>query len=339
MDGRERLGDRPRRDAETLGDRRRRTGRVGDELLVPHLDRALRDGPRRGDVPAPGPGGARRVGDLGELRLAAALDPEAGVGAVGEPRVVGAGPRGAQPAAREERRDDVPPVAHDVYRDRLGIGQQGGREDEARLRRLLDPAQPGREPEPPHALEDAPQPRGDDVVGKVEQPRDRGLPRLHLVEVDEPRQRAERAPRERRPRARRADDEDEALLAPQPAAAARDPHGAAAVQGGRRREVLGPDTAREVSPRTSRPARRCGPRSARGRAAQPARAGGGEQRVVRLRRRALRADEEQQVDARRRGADRRLRHRRAVRRRERLERVGHGGPAEAEAPQEREDAR
>ena len=80
-------------------------------------------------------------------------------------------------------------------RDRVRVGAQRGREDEARLRRLLDAAEAAGEPERPDTLEDAPQPLRDHLVGLPEQLRDRRLPGLHLVEVDEARERAERATR------------------------------------------------------------------------------------------------------------------------------------------------
>jgi hypothetical protein len=55
-----------------------------------------------------------------------------------QPCVVGARALGAQPAALEERRRDVPAVADDVDRERVRVRAQRRREDEARLGRLLD---------------------------------------------------------------------------------------------------------------------------------------------------------------------------------------------------------
>ena len=109
--------DELRVDAEPRGHRRGGGRGLGDELLVADHHGALRDGARRGHVPAPGPGGAGRVGDPRELLLPARLDPEAGMWPERQARVVGPGALGAQPAALEERRRDVTAVADDVDRD------------------------------------------------------------------------------------------------------------------------------------------------------------------------------------------------------------------------------
>ena len=166
--------------------RSRRRSRIRDELLVAHLDRPLGHGTGRADVATPRPGGARCIRDATELLLATRLHPEARVRAEGETRVVGAGPLGAEPAALEERGGDVAAVADHVDRDRLRVGAKDGGEDEARLGCLLDAPEPAREPEAAHTLEDPPEAHARLVVGTADQRRDRGLPRLHLVEVDEP---------------------------------------------------------------------------------------------------------------------------------------------------------
>ena len=132
--GRDQLGI----DSEPLGHRRGGRRRVAHELLVADDRRALGNGARRGDVSTPGPGRAGRVGDLRELLLPPGLDPEAGVRPERQARVVRTRALGAQPAALEERRRDVAAVADDVDRERVRVGAQRRREDEARLRRLLD---------------------------------------------------------------------------------------------------------------------------------------------------------------------------------------------------------
>ena len=101
--------------ADALG----RLARDRDEILVAQLDGAVGRGlAGRGDVAAPGPGGAARVADLLELVAPLGLDPEARVRAVSGSGVVPAVAAGAQPAPLEQRADDVAAVAHDVERRR-----------------------------------------------------------------------------------------------------------------------------------------------------------------------------------------------------------------------------
>ncbi len=124
-------------------------------------------------------------------------------------RVVGVGSIGTQPAALEQRADHVAPVAQRVdersVRKRLGHGGQ----DEGGLRRLLDRATAPDEPEAAYAVDDRADLPGRDV-------RDRRLERVHLPEIGEPGERADRAGEKGRARARAAEDEDEAVVeAPQ----------------------------------------------------------------------------------------------------------------------------
>ena len=160
--------------------------------------------------------------------------------AVRQARVVAAAAVGAQPAALEQRADDVAPVAEHVHGRRLRIGEERGLERERRLGRLLDGAEPAREPEQADALDDRPElPRGR-RRRLAREPRQRRLERRHLVEVDEARLRAERLPGEARPGARGADDEDEPLLpAERPEAAPAGDAGRARRVGARRSERRG----------------------------------------------------------------------------------------------------
>jgi adenylyl-sulfate kinase len=236
-----RLGERGRHEGRLDSESRRdgcgSSGRVRDELLVANLDRALWHGSRGRHVAAPCPCDACRVGDRGELGFAARLDPEPGVGAERQARVVGAGPFRTEPAALEQRRRDVAPVADHVHGERLRVRAERRVQDKARLRRLLDSAQPAGEPERADALEHPPEPRRGDLVRNAQELRDRRLPGLHLVEIDEPGEQAERTAREGRAGARRADDEDDALLGAEPAAPARDAQCAPSVERGARHGV------------------------------------------------------------------------------------------------------
>ena len=119
---------------------------------------------------------------------------------------------------------------------------------------------------------------------------------LHLVEVDEVRERAERAARERRARAGRADDEDEPLLRAEASASPGDPQRAATVEPGRRRDGSRARHGTRLA-RVRRGELLDPPGAAlEGGTWQPPGPGGGEQGVVDPRGRALRPDEEQQVD-------------------------------------------
>ena len=87
--------------------------------------------------------------------------------AKGKASVVGPASLGAEPAALEERGRDVAAVADHVDGRRLRVRLERRREDEARLRCLLDAAQTAREPEQPNTLEDAAKPPRDVVVGHL----------------------------------------------------------------------------------------------------------------------------------------------------------------------------
>ena len=107
--------------------------------------------------------------------------------AEGEASVVGAGALGAEPAALEQRRDDVAPVADDVHGDRFGVRPERGAEHEAGLGCLLHPAQAAGEAEKAHPLEDSPQASSGRILRLVQELGNRRLPGLHLVQVDEAR--------------------------------------------------------------------------------------------------------------------------------------------------------
>ena len=122
----ERVSHRRRRDSQMRGE-----GVVGlRQRLVADLERPFGRRPRRGDVAPPRPGRPRRLACLHELFHPLRLDPEARAGAVGKPRVVGSRPLGVQPAALEQRADDVPPVADDVHGARLRESAERVGEDE-----------------------------------------------------------------------------------------------------------------------------------------------------------------------------------------------------------------
>jgi len=110
---------------------------------------------------------------------------------------------------------------------------QRGSEHEARLRRLLDGAQPPNQSEPPDALEHPAQPLGRFRLRRSGQGRDDRLPRLHLAQIDESGLGAERLADERRARAWGADDEHEPLLGPAAMPARHRARRATAVQRGR----------------------------------------------------------------------------------------------------------
>ena len=89
---------------------------------------------------------------------------------------------------------------------RLRVRLERFAEDVRGLGRLLDTAQPPREADQPHPLEDRAQ------LGRRRAGRERRLPRSHLGEVDKAGKATDRTTHERRPRARAADDEDKPLL-------------------------------------------------------------------------------------------------------------------------------
>ena len=142
---------------------------------------------------------------LPELLLPARLHPEARVDAEGGARVVGVPPLGAQPAPLEQRTDDVAPVAQRVDERRPRERLRHRRQHERGLGGLLDGAAAADEAEATDTVEDRPDLLCRDV-------RNRGLEWIHLAEVGEAGERADRAGEERRARPRAAEDEDEPVV-------------------------------------------------------------------------------------------------------------------------------
>src|SRR5947208_12030847 len=194
--------------AEELGELIRDTR----ETLVADLEQAVaRIGRAHGlDVAPPRPRAAASVADLRKLGAPLGLYPEAGLRSVVEPGVVPPVPVRVEPAALEERADDVAAVAHRVHGERLGICLERGAEHVRGLGRLLDATQSPGKADAPDAFENPAELVGRGAV------RQRRLPRRHLAEVDEAGQTADRAAEERRPRARASHDEHEPLLAAEP---------------------------------------------------------------------------------------------------------------------------
>ena len=99
----------------------------------------------------------------------------------------------SQPRSSREQTTSRPSrITCTARRERIRV--QRRLEHERRLGRLLDAAQPAREPERPHALEDRRSSARCLLGGQAGEPRQRRLQRRHLVEVDEARLRAERPP-------------------------------------------------------------------------------------------------------------------------------------------------
>ena len=140
MDGGERGAQRRGLRLEARGDPLGLSRRIGGYLLVADLERVVGRSARRGEVRAPRPGGAGRLGRGPELVPPLGLDPRTDVTAVREPGVVAPAAIVAQPALLEQRADDVAPVAQDVHRRRLRICLQRSSDDERRLGRLLHAA-------------------------------------------------------------------------------------------------------------------------------------------------------------------------------------------------------
>ena len=264
MHPRERRREGRRVDAEVRGERRGGGRRVGRQALVAKLERPLVRGRTGcGRVAPPRPRRACRVARRLELRPALGLDPEARPRAVGEVGVVAAAAAGAQPAALEQRADDVAAVAHDVDGAGLRVGAEGRGEDERRLGRLLDPAPAAHEREQADALEDAADARRG--LGRLQrrQGGDARLQGRHLAQVDETRHAADRSGEEGRSRAGRPDDEDEAVVGRAQtrteitqAGLAQDPPGRGAVARARRRSRPGRRRAGPRRPPPSGPPRR-----------------------------------------------------------------------------------
>ena len=105
--------------------------------------------------------------------------------AVRDAGVVASRALGAEPAALEQRTDDVAAVPDDVHRLCGRIRAQRSGEDEARLRGLLDTAQVARETEATHDIERPPKASRRLLLGEPRQLRNRRLERLHLAEVDQ----------------------------------------------------------------------------------------------------------------------------------------------------------
>ena len=181
-------------------------------FLVADLERLGAERARGGDIASPRPGCPPGIRHRGELLGARLFDPEARRRPKREPRVVFPPHSHAQPAALEERADDVAPVADDVDELRLWEGEGERLRDEGRLRRVLDGPPAADEAEPTRRGEDPPNASCRLAGRKPRKLWNRRLERRDLAEVDEPRQRADRLPEKRRPRARTAENEDEPLV-------------------------------------------------------------------------------------------------------------------------------
>ena len=214
------LGQRLDRSGELRREHGGDGGGVGGHILVANLDHLRTARARCGHVAPPHPCRPARVARALELLPPLGLDPEAGVGAVGNAGVVDAAPAPAKPRLLEQRADDVAPVANDVHDLRLGVGERERSDEVRELRRLLDGANRADETDATRDGEDPSQRRAASAVG-ARQARERGLDRRHLAEVDEAGQRADRAREERRPRAWRAEDEHEPIVQPAEALAER----------------------------------------------------------------------------------------------------------------------
>jgi hypothetical protein len=106
------------------------------------------------------------------------------VPAVGLPGIVAAGASVTEPAALEQRADDVAAVPQHVEGQRLGIGAERAREHVARLGILLDSPQPAHEREAAHTLDDPPHLACLILVLQSCEARHRRLEERHLAEVD-----------------------------------------------------------------------------------------------------------------------------------------------------------
>ncbi len=128
-------------------------------------------------------------------------------------RVVGAMPAGAEPAALEQRADDVPAVADDVQRHGVREGEGERVRDERRLGRLLDRAEASDEPEPPGGGEQSVGSRAAaSSTASVDELGDRRLEGRHLAEIHEARAGADGSCEKRRSGARATGDEDDSLI-------------------------------------------------------------------------------------------------------------------------------
>ena len=129
------------------------------------------------------------------------------MGAVGLADLVAPWPSGLQPAALEQRADDIAAVAEHVHGSSLGVRPERRPEHEAHLWCLLDTAQMRDQAEAPDPREDQLQPRGRILLGELSELRDRRLDRAGLPQVDETRLFPEDSRQEGRSRARTPDDE------------------------------------------------------------------------------------------------------------------------------------
>ena len=210
MHGPKCFGERLRVGLEPGRDRRRGDPGIGGDVLVPDLERVLGRRPRGRQVALPRPRRSRCLARARELTPALGLDPRPGMDAERLARVVVA-LAFAEPAHREQRAHDIATVADDVEHGRLRVRAYRGTDHEAELGRLLDRPKVADEGEPPDPLDRrAELPRGL-VLSKRHPAIDVRFQRLHLAEVDEAGLCADCAGEERRPRARRADDEDDSL--------------------------------------------------------------------------------------------------------------------------------
>ena len=210
-------------------------GRVGGELLVSDLDERHAGRARRRHVAPPHPGGPACVARVLELLAPVGLDPEPRVRAVRQAGVVRPLLLTAEPRLLEKRADDVPAVADDVDDPRVGICDRHAAHEERHLRGLLDGPNRSDQADAPCHGEDSLQPGCRERGLECRQLRNRRLHRGDLAEVDEPRERADRACEERRARSavtrerRRTDRRGDrsALRATRPAwVRASSPHGA-----------------------------------------------------------------------------------------------------------------
>ncbi len=185
---------------------------ISGELFVPELERCRIRSARRNDVSSPSPRGPARVARALEFLASIRLDPEPCVRPVGDARVVDSRLLRAEPRFLEKGTDDVSPVPDDVHD--AGIRVRDG-EDGRKVRELgclLDSPHGSHEADPSRDHQDPAQAPGS-LFGL--QRRELGNSRLDgrdLAEIHEARQRPDRASKKRRSRARRPDDEHQAVI-------------------------------------------------------------------------------------------------------------------------------
>src|SRR5207302_4456005 len=136
------------------------------------------------DVTTPCPRGPVRLTRPFEFDSPLGLDPEAGVRAVGLPCIVLCHAICAQPAALEQRADDVTPVADHMHGGRARVCTEGAGEHVARLGVLLHAAQTASESERPDALEDPAHGSSLLLLGKIEERWHGRLQQRNLAKID-----------------------------------------------------------------------------------------------------------------------------------------------------------